>query len=155
MRVSTIAFSLFSMLGPLPLFAQDAPKCPLGDGCLQISATRMPEYMETVENRVRGFNTFATGIVKSKNRIKFSSSIEKSRQSAIRVHISTTTTDHRALTLLCEEPTRFVGQGTIVETWRTYRGPPFQRNSNIAKSFLPPRDQREQAISARAVARTR
>ncbi len=36
--------------------------------------------------------------------------------------MSISTTDHRALTLLREEPTRFADQGTVVETWRTYRG---------------------------------
>ncbi len=117
MKIKTIALSLFSMLVTFPTFAQNAPKCPLGDGwkyvaefsdefegaaldgnkwwdfnpswigrrpglfcrdnvavkdgCLQISATRMPEYLETVENHVRGFKTFATGIVKSKKRIKY------------------------------------------------------------------------------------
>ena len=30
------------------------------DGMLQISATKMPEHMETVENHVRGVHTFAT-----------------------------------------------------------------------------------------------
>ena len=41
------------------------------DGMLQISATKMPEHMETVENHVRGFHTFATGAVKSKKRVKY------------------------------------------------------------------------------------
>jgi beta-glucanase (GH16 family) len=41
------------------------------DGMLQITATKMPDPMETVENQVRGFHTFATGAVKSKKRVKY------------------------------------------------------------------------------------
>ncbi len=41
------------------------------DGSLQLTASRMPPSMETVENKARGYNTFATAIVKSRKRVQF------------------------------------------------------------------------------------
>lgn len=43
----------------------------VADGCLQLTASRMPKSMETVENQTRGFHTFATAIVKSKKRLVY------------------------------------------------------------------------------------
>jgi len=41
------------------------------DGLLQLTASRMPRSMETVENAARGYHTFATAIVKSKKRVRY------------------------------------------------------------------------------------
>lgn len=43
----------------------------VGEGCLKLTASRMPESMETIENHTRGFHTFATSIVKSKKRLHY------------------------------------------------------------------------------------
>jgi beta-glucanase (GH16 family) len=41
------------------------------DGSLQLTASRMPPAMVTVENAARGYHTFATAIVKSKRRVQY------------------------------------------------------------------------------------
>jgi beta-glucanase (GH16 family) len=41
------------------------------DGSLQLTASKMPPSMETVENTTRGYHSFATAIVKSKKRVQY------------------------------------------------------------------------------------
>ena len=41
------------------------------DGLLQLTASRMPPAMETVENAARGYHSFATAIVKSRKRVQY------------------------------------------------------------------------------------
>lgn len=41
------------------------------DGLLQLTASRMPPAMETVENAARGYHSFATAIVKSRKRVRY------------------------------------------------------------------------------------
>jgi beta-glucanase (GH16 family) len=40
-------------------------------GSLQLTATKMPTSLETVENAARGYHSFATAIVKSKKRVQY------------------------------------------------------------------------------------
>ena len=51
------------------LFARE--NVTVSDGFLKLTASPMPERFQTVENRVRGFHTFATAAVKSKKRIRY------------------------------------------------------------------------------------
>jgi len=63
-------FNPTTFIGRKPgLFSRD--NVAVGEGLLHLTASRMPRAMETVENAARGYHTFATAIVKSRNRIRY------------------------------------------------------------------------------------
>jgi len=63
-------FSPTTFIGRKPgLFSRD--NVAVKDGMLQLTASRMPRSMETVEHAARGYHSFATAIVKSKKRVRY------------------------------------------------------------------------------------
>lgn len=63
-------FNPTTFIGRKPgLFSRD--NVAVKDGLLQLTASRMPPSMETVENVARGYHSFATAIVKSRKRIRY------------------------------------------------------------------------------------
>lgn len=63
-------FNPTTFIGRKPgLFSRD--NVAVKDGLLQLTASRMPPAMETVENAARGYHSFATAIVKSRKRVRY------------------------------------------------------------------------------------
>lgn len=63
-------FNPTTFIGRKPgLFSRD--NVAVRDGLLQLTASRMPPSMATVENAARGYHSFATAIVKSRKRVQY------------------------------------------------------------------------------------